>query len=109
MSTLRKLLRHPGTYLGMMAFALVFLVADGLRAPERQLAARVYVAAVHGYQHSASPLLGGIVRCRFRPTCSHYSVEAVRKYGLARGLRLTAARLWRCRGGVPLATADAVP
>lgn len=35
-------------------------------------------------------------RCRFIPSCSDYSIRAVRKYGLIRGLALTGARLKRC-------------
>ncbi|CAI5530499.1 unnamed protein product [Closterium sp. Naga37s-1] len=34
--------------------------------------------------------------CRFVPTCSEYSVMALRKYGLLRGEILTAWRLLRC-------------
>jgi putative membrane protein insertion efficiency factor len=35
-------------------------------------------------------------RCRFVPTCSSYSFEAIRTYGLIRGMALTALRLSRC-------------
>lgn len=38
-------------------------------------------------------------RCRFWPTCSHYVHDAVEAHGVRRGLRLGAARLWRCRPG----------
>jgi len=41
-----------------------------------------------------SPLLPSA--CRFVPTCSEFAREAVLKYGLARGLGLTARRLLRC-------------
>lgn len=34
--------------------------------------------------------------CRFSPTCSHYALEAVDRYGALRGLWLTARRLLRC-------------
>jgi putative membrane protein insertion efficiency factor len=34
--------------------------------------------------------------CRFYPTCSAYSQEAIERYGVARGLRLTVHRLSRC-------------
>lgn len=106
MSTLRKCLRHPGLYLALLGLAGAGVWADSLRAPDRQLSARAYVAAVYLYQHVRPPLFAGYVRCRFRPTCSHYSIEAVQKYGLRKGLVLTSTRLWRCRRNVPLGTND---
>jgi uncharacterized protein len=51
------------------------------------------------YRYLISP---GLPRsCNFTPTCSHYSLEAVTKYGLIKGGRLAAKRIWRCRGGNP--------
>lgn len=35
--------------------------------------------------------------CRFYPTCSHYSYQAVAKYGLLKGLGLSARRIVRCQ------------
>jgi putative component of membrane protein insertase Oxa1/YidC/SpoIIIJ protein YidD len=109
MSALRQRLKHPATYLaalGVLAMAVAF---DTGRAPERQLTARVYLAAVERYQHSVSPQASKFVACRYAPTCSHYSAEVVRRFGLRRGLWLSAARLWRCRASVPLGTPDPVP
>ena len=34
--------------------------------------------------------------CRFQPSCSQYAIDAVEKYGAARGGRLAAKRLLRC-------------
>ena len=47
------------------------------------------------YQILISPWLP--VRCRFRPTCSQYAVEAFRKRGFLAGMVLTAWRLLRCQ------------
>lgn len=68
---------------------------------------RVVTAAIRGYRRVLSPRVP--VRCRFEPSCSAYALEAVTRYGTRAGLRLTVARLWRCRPGVPFATADPVP
>ncbi|MEV6595904.1 membrane protein insertion efficiency factor YidD [Actinoplanes sp. NPDC051346] len=62
--------------------------------------------AIRGYRR-ISPRLP--TRCRFTPTCSAYGLEAVRRYGSRKGLRLTAGRLRRCRPGVTFGTADPVP
>jgi len=35
-------------------------------------------------------------RCRFVPTCSSYTIEAIETHGALRGIRLGAARLLRC-------------
>jgi putative membrane protein insertion efficiency factor len=47
-------------------------------------------------------------QCRFTPTCSSYGLTAVERYGLAVGGRMAAARLRRCRPGVPGGTHDPV-
>ena len=46
------------------------------------------------YQRTISPLFPP--RCRFIPTCSEYAVEAVEKYGAARGGWLALKRICRC-------------
>ncbi|MFO0828996.1 MAG: membrane protein insertion efficiency factor YidD [Phycisphaerales bacterium] len=49
---------------------------------------------VRGYQIVLGPLLGG--HCRFDPSCSYYSIEALRRHGALRGSWLTLRRLARC-------------
>lgn len=49
---------------------------------------------IRTYQLTISPLLGP--RCRFYPTCSNYGLEAIRKYGAARGVWLACQRVCRC-------------
>jgi uncharacterized protein len=60
------------------------------------------IALVKGYRLLLSPWLGS--SCRFTPTCSAYSIEALEKHGAAAGTYLTVARLARCHpwceGGV---------
>lgn len=48
------------------------------------------IALVRLYQLTLSPIFGR--QCRFQPTCSHYMIQAVEKYGALRG---TAKGLWR--------------
>jgi len=56
------------------------------------------------YQVLISPLLGR--HCRFYPTCSSYTYEAIKKHGLLKGLFLGGKRLLKCHpfhpGGVDL-------
>lgn len=49
------------------------------------------------------------IRCRYLPTCSAYSEEAMRVHGFPKGLWLTTSRLFRCMPWVPLGTPDPVP
>lgn len=56
--------------------------------------ARLVVGAIRFYQRALSPLLPP--SCRFAPTCSQYTLEAVSKYGAGRGLYMGGRRLLRC-------------
>jgi putative membrane protein insertion efficiency factor len=49
---------------------------------------------IRAYQLTISPLLGP--RCRFYPSCSQYTLEAVQGHGVMRGLYMGARRLLRC-------------
>lgn len=109
MSPLRKFLKHPATYLAILGLLAGSACADSFRPPDRQLMAKLYIVLVGSYQRVGSPLVAGYVKCRYRPTCSRYSIESVERYGLRKGLVLTAARLWRCRASVPLNSGDPVP
>ena len=46
------------------------------------------------YQKIISPLTPP--SCRFYPTCSHYGIDAVRKYGAIKGTYLAVNRILRC-------------
>ena len=54
----------------------------------------VLLAPIRLYQRLISPLTPA--RCRYHPTCSEYTAEAVRSYGVLRGTVLGAWRLLRC-------------
>ncbi len=52
------------------------------------------IALVKGYRLLLSPWLGS--SCRFSPTCSAYSLQALERHGAAGGAYLTLGRLVRC-------------
>jgi len=52
------------------------------------------ITLIRGYQKYISPLKPP--SCRFTPTCSHYGIEALNKYGVIRGIYLTTLRIMRC-------------
>ncbi len=60
------------------------------------------LAPITLYRRLISPALPA--RCRYHPSCSAYAVEAIRTYGIARGVVLAAWRVMRCNplsaGGV---------
>ena len=55
---------------------------------------RLLVAAVKAYRLLLSPWVGNA--CRFTPTCSVYSIEALEKHGALAGTYLTLRRIGRC-------------
>jgi putative membrane protein insertion efficiency factor len=52
------------------------------------------LAPIRAYQRFISPALPR--RCKYEPTCSAYAVDAVREFGVVRGLILAGWRLLRC-------------
>jgi uncharacterized protein len=62
-------------------------------APARFVRA-VVTAPIVVYQKLISPALPQ--RCKYYPSCSRYAVEAIREFGILRGLVLAAWRLLRC-------------
>jgi uncharacterized protein len=63
------------------------------RGPVRVVRALV-VAPIVIYQRVVSPAIPR--RCKYEPTCSRYAAEAIREYGILRGLVLAGWRLLRC-------------
>ena len=49
------------------------------------------------YSRVVSPYVPGV--CKYDPSCSHYSGEAIERYGVGKGVLLTAMRLARCHPG----------
>ena len=48
------------------------------------------------YQYFISPFFGCKYKCRFTPTCSEYTKEAIRKYGIIKGCWKGFKRILRC-------------
>jgi len=53
-----------------------------------------FIMIIKLYQWIISPWLGS--KCRYTPTCSHYGIEALKKYGPIKGIWLTVKRISRC-------------
>ncbi|MAZ77958.1 MAG: membrane protein insertion efficiency factor YidD [Legionellaceae bacterium] len=60
----------------------------------KQIARQIMVLPLKLYQLTLSPLLGP--RCRFYPSCSHYTEQAIKAHGVWRGSYLSVRRLLRC-------------
>lgn len=62
----------------------------------------VLVAPIRLYQRFISPAIPR--RCKYHPSCSEYAAQAIRTYGVPKGLVLATWRLLRCNpwshGGV---------
>ncbi|RAJ85774.1 hypothetical protein CLV59_102479 [Chitinophaga dinghuensis] len=53
-----------------------------------------FIFLIKLYQWLISPWLGA--KCRYTPSCSHYGLEAFKKYGLFKGGYLTIKRILSC-------------
>ena len=55
---------------------------------------KIIILIIKTYQIALSPLLGS--NCRFHPTCSEYTIQAVNEHGVYRGLILGVKRISKC-------------
>ncbi len=62
----------------------------------------ILVKFIKGYKFLISPLFGH--SCRYFPTCSEYSIEALEKFGLIKGIFMSIKRILSChpwsKGGI---------
>ena len=56
---------------------------------------RGVIAALHFWHRFISPMFGPA--CRFEPSCSTYTAQALARYGLFKGLNLGVRRVLRCQ------------
>lgn len=59
----------------------------------------LFYLIIRFYQLFISPLLGP--RCRFYPSCSSYTIEALQTHGVLKGSWLAIKRISRCHPGNP--------
>lgn len=109
MPSLRKLTRTPHTWLALVFVTFLLTFLDSLRSPPKQITAKVYWGGIRLYQATSGPMLSKFVHCRFHPTCSAYSLEAVQRHGISKGLLLSIKRLMSCTKKVPPGRYDPVP
>ena len=60
----------------------------------KKIISKILIGFIKFYQYSISPLIG--VNCRYSPTCSHYSVDAIKKHGPLKGGWLSLKRFISC-------------
>ena len=72
----------------------------------RKVIQEIFIFPIRVYQKVLSPLLGPT--CRFEPTCSHYMVEAIREWGVLKGMYLGIRRILKCHPWGPTGE-DPVP
>ena len=54
----------------------------------------IFIKIIKGYKFFISPLFGH--SCRYLPTCSEYSIEALKEFGLAKGTFMSIKRILSC-------------
>jgi hypothetical protein len=60
----------------------------------KQIPKTVVLLLLRGYKRALSPLF--LPACRYVPSCSEYAMEAVDRYGVARGSLMAVWRVLRC-------------
>ena len=55
---------------------------------------KILINFIKAYKFVISPLLGN--SCRYLPTCSEYSIEALKTYGLIKGSLISLKRILSC-------------
>ena len=58
---------------------------------------RIFIASINYYQKNISPRMNSKnIKCKYYPSCSEYTKQAIEKYGALKGSMLGCARIIRC-------------
>ena len=60
----------------------------------KKVLATIFIFPIRVYQYAISPMLGA--NCRFSPTCSAYTIDAIKEWGAPKGLWLGIKRFSKC-------------
>lgn len=63
----------------------------------RLIMRRIVIAPIRFYRYFLSPWVGH--QCRFTPTCSEYTIQAIEEHGILSGIWLGIKRIARCHPG----------
>lgn len=58
---------------------------------------KIVISLINLYQKSISPLISSKnIHCKFYPTCSEYTKQAIKKYGILKGVVKGIIRIFKC-------------
>lgn len=57
---------------------------------------KLVLKLIKQYQKHLAPINFGVDTCRYKPSCSHYTFDAVNKYGIVKGSLMGGWRVLRC-------------
>ncbi len=61
----------------------------------KHILGKIFILPIRFYQLAISPVLGAN-KCRYQPTCSHYAIEAIEKWGILQGTWMAIKRILSC-------------
>lgn len=79
--------------------SVIARLRSALYSGPRWVLMKVMIGCVRVYQYTLSPLLGP--RCRFWPSCSSYTIEAIQVHGPIKGGWMAIRRIVKCHPGNP--------
>jgi len=109
MSSLRKLIKNQLYPIGILVVIVGLILLDSFQSPADQVTAKICICGIRLYQKVSRPSLSRYIRCRYRPSCSEYSIIALQRHGIGKGLLLSVKRIASCRKTVHMGTIDNVP